>query len=200
MRLVGKAQPSSVVFPVPMKRLLVACFNEIQHVSPEGAMLRLKALPQHRLDVFVEFMLTPVRVMRHFTTLNQHRKDNKIGSREPVPLSIADSAADASEYKGIKDKKKLAEEIVRRGISILPKSKLCKKTFPREILIQMLVDDDGPDEENDGFEEEDFGDRLGAFYNSVGVLDNDDDDPDSDSDGEDEEDGDDFLDLFAEQH
>ena len=103
---------------------------------------------------------------------------------------------DASEYKGIKDKKKLAEEIVRRGISMLPKSKLCKINFPRELLIQMLLDDDGPDEDNDGFEEEDFGDRLGTFYNSVGVLDND-DDPDSDSDS-DGEDCDDILDLLDE--
>ena len=131
----GKHSLPSVVFPVHMKRLLIAYFNEIPHVSPEGAILRLKALPQYRLDVFVEFMLTPMRVMRYFTTLNQHRKDNKIGSKEPVPLSIADSVVDASEYKGIKDKKKLADEIVRRGISILPKSKLCKKNFPREVLI-----------------------------------------------------------------
>ena len=159
----------SVVFPSTMKRLLIKFFNEIPHVSPEGAILRLKALPQYRLDVFVEFLLTPMRVMRYFTTLNKHRKDHKIASNMPVPEHIADIEGDNSQHQGIGNKPKLAALICRRKISFLKPSQLCKPSFDRRVLVQMLLDDDAKLEDNHGskFEEEAFEKNQKSYPQSL---------------------------------
>jgi len=132
----------SVVFPSTMKRLLIKFFNEIPHVSPEGAILRLKALPQHRLDVFVEFLLTPIRVMRHFTTPNKHRKDQKIASNMPLPEHIADIEGDNSQHQGIGNKPKArcldlpSKDFIPEAITAL------QAIVRRRVLVQMLLDDD----------------------------------------------------------
>ena len=191
----------SVVFPSTMKRLLIKFFNEIPHVSPEGAILRLKALPQYRLDVFVEFLLTPMRVMRYFTTLNKYRKDHKIASNMPVPEHIADIEGDNSQYQGIGNKPKLAALICRRKISFLKPSQLCKPSFDRRVLVQMLLDDDAKLEDNHGskFEEEAFEEDFGAYYNSRGALENEGDaDSDGSSDNDDDDRGEDHFDLGIE--
>jgi hypothetical protein len=192
---------TSVVFPSPMKRLLIQFFNEIPHVSPEGAILRLKALPQYRLDVFVEFLLTPMRVMRYFTTLNKYRKDHKMASNMPVPEHIAEIEGDNSQYQGISNKPKLAALICRRKISSLKPSQLCKPSFDRKVLVQMLLDDDAKLEDSHGskFEEEAFEEDFGAYYNSRGALENEDDaDSDGSSDNDDDDRGEDHFDLGAE--
>ena len=143
-----KFQMPSVSIPVPMKKLLVSYFNEKIKVSPEGALVRLLALPEYRMDVFMQYVMTAGRVRGYFAQLKKYKDKKNLGSQGKVPEAFAvggestqdfyiDKSDGDKRYGSVKD---LVRLILKRGISAETKSKL--KKYGKEILVAMLVCDD----------------------------------------------------------
>ena len=59
-----------------------------------------------------------------------------------LPDTIAEIQGDNSQYQGLSSTPKLAALICSRHMSSLKPSQLCKLSFDRKVLVQMLLDDD----------------------------------------------------------
>ena len=160
----------SICMPKPMKVLLLEYFNEYPHVSPYGALLRLLALNQYRNDVFVMYVLTPMRIKGFFGTMLAYKKKHKIAKNTPVPVIAAGAATTAIVYGDLTNQELLAKEIIRRGISSTCKSRLVK--MGRPVLVGMLQENDRACMEGDGddIQQELFEEALVAHYSEMNGL------------------------------
>lgn len=158
----------SVQFSKRIKRVLIWCFNQKPHMSPDQALGNLKGRPEFANDVFVEYFVTPTRIKGYFGRLKKHRDDN-LNVNDDIQESFAGEDSSADSYKNLHRKEDIKAEIKRRNLVVAGLSYMNKSQ-----LVAVLVQNDSEGGGAPGFvdPEEDFDMEEAIREDESGGLDN----------------------------
>jgi hypothetical protein len=182
-----KKQPPPVRIPHAIKESLVELFNIRPRISPEQALVKLRAMTVHVNNIFVAYVMNEARVHSQFSQFMKKRKDLKLDANASIVLAPERQMpmGTLKRYKDFSKMNELRFEIHRRNLNICVKGKL------KHELIQILLTND-KDLEEEHPEEDDIELAYAAQQNAV-LLDE--LDPDLEADNESKEDENDSTNL-----
>ena len=120
-----KKNPPPVQMPLPIKKVLLECFNARPYKSPEESLTEIKAMPNYKDDLFVEYFVTPKRIKGYFGRLQKYKNDNPaaLGPGGIVPDVAAGPDNSGKTYRKsdgtvLKERTVLQEEVRRRNLQV----------------------------------------------------------------------------------
>ncbi len=132
-----------------IKETLVELFNIRPRISPEQALVKLRAMRVHAHNVFVAYVMTEATVHSQFSQFMKRRKDLKLDENAILELA-PERRLPMVNYKRYKELSKVNElrfEIHRRKLNVCVRGKL-----KHELILILLTNDK---ELQEGHREED---------------------------------------------
>jgi hypothetical protein len=117
-----KKNPPSVHMPLPVRKVLLQCFDKRPYLSPEESLRHPRGRPEFQDDLFVEYFVTPTRIKGFFGRLLKYKRENKnaVDANEKLNENAAggEDPTEADTYKDCKTKDDLKDEIRNRGLHV----------------------------------------------------------------------------------
>jgi hypothetical protein len=144
-----KKQRPPVRIPRGIKESLVELFNIRPRISPEQALVKLRAMREHENNLFVAYVMTEARVHSQFSQFMKRRKDLKLDANASIDIAPERRlpVGNCKRYKDLFKMNELRFEIQRRKLNV------CVQGKQKHELVQILLTNDK--DLHEGHQEED---------------------------------------------